>query len=68
MFLSVGGSALLVKAKGKKLDRLPGEMIQALKGIPKVSVILEGMSLHQEMNLEKQTDGKFEENEMRGEQ
>jgi hypothetical protein len=53
--------------KGKKHDRLHEEKIQALKGTPKISVIPEETSLHhQETNLEKQTDERFEGSEMRG--
>lgn len=59
---------MLVKVKGKKHVLLHGEKIQVLKGIPKISVIPEEMSLHhQEMNLEKQTGEKSGESETRGE-
>lgn len=59
---------MLVKVKGKNHVQLHEEKIQVLKGIPKISVIPEEMSLHhQEMNLEKQTGLKYEGNEMRGE-
>lgn len=54
-----------VKVKGKKHALLHEEKIQVLKGIPKILVIPEEMSLHhQEMNLEKQTG---EGSEMKGE-
>lgn len=63
------GNALLVKVKGKKHDLLLEEKIQALKGIRKISVIPEEMSLHhQEMNLEKPIGGRYEGNEMKEEQ
>lgn len=69
LHLLKGENALLVRVKGKKHDQLHEEKIQALKGIPKISVIPEEMSLHhQETNLEKQTDERYEGNEMRGEQ
>lgn len=56
---------MLVKVKGKKHALLHEEKIQVLKGIPKILVIPEEMSLHhQEMNLEKQTG---EGSEMKGE-
>lgn len=67
--LRVDGNGLLVKVKEKNRDQRPEEKSQALKGIPKTSVIPEEMSLHHpEMNLEKQTDERYEGNEMREEQ
>lgn len=68
LHLLKGENALLVKVKGKKHVLLHEEKILVLKGIPKISVIPEETSLHhQEMNLEKQTGGKYEGNEMKGE-
>lgn len=68
LHLLKGENALLVKVKGKKHVLLHEEKIQDLKGIPKISVIPEEMSLHHpEMNLEKQTGVKYEGNEKRGE-
>lgn len=68
LHLLKGENVLLVKVKGKKHVLLQEEKIQVLKGIPKISVTPEEMSLHhQEMNLEKRTGEKSEENETRGE-
>lgn len=63
-----GGNALWVKVKGRKHDRLREEKIPALRDTPKISVIQEETSLlHQEMNLETQTEEMCEGNETRGE-
>lgn len=68
-FSSVDENGLLVKVKGKNRDQQPEETSQALKDTPKTSVIPEEMSLHhQEMNLEKQTDERYEGRETREEQ
>lgn len=68
-FLLVDGNGLLVKVKGKNQDQQPEEKSQALKGTPKTLVIPEETSLHhQEMNLEKQTDERYEGRETKEEQ
>lgn len=68
LHLLKGGNALLGKVKGKKHDLRHEEKIQALKGIPKISVIPEEMNLHhQGMSLEKQIGEKSEGTEKTGE-